>query len=134
MTSHMSMKTEAGLKAKIAELEEELREMRKDTTGIQPEFLLLVSRQQAALLTAILKRQIAPYSYLDYVAEEYGTYNRYEGEMHQSIRTRVAVWKLRRTLAKYGITINLRKGVGYYVDAANRAKLQKLQGKYHDQL
>jgi hypothetical protein len=131
--TQMSMKTEAGLKARIAELEEELQEMRQETTAIQPEFLLLASRQQAALLTAIVKRPLATYAYLDYVTEAHGLYNRYEGAMHQSLRTRVAVWKLRRALAKHNITIGLRRGVGYYMDDANKAKLQKLQRKYHDQ-
>jgi len=114
------------------ELEEELRQLRADIAPIEGGFAMLFSRQQSALLTAILKYPIAHYSYLDNVTEEYGKYNRYEGAMHQTLRTKVAVWKLRKRLAPFGITIELRRNVGYYLDAENRAKLLKLKEKYND--
>ena len=131
-------RTVTELMERIMELEEELRQLRADTAPMENGFAMLFSRQQAALLLAILKRPIANYSYLDTVTEEYGKYNRYEGAMHQTLRTKVAIWKLRKRLAPFGITIELRRSVGYYIDAENRAKLLELKGKttggYNDQL
>ena len=112
---------------RIEELEEELRQLRADITPMENGFALLFSRQQAALLTAILKRPIANYAYLDIVTEGYGKYNRYEGAMHQTLRTKVAIWKLRKRLGPMGINIGLRRGVGYFIDAENRAKLLEIK-------
>jgi biotin operon repressor len=38
----------------------------------------------------------------------------------------VAVWKLRRKLSFHGIEIHMKRGVGYYLDDANKAKIEKL--------
>lgn len=123
--------TVAELKARIAELEEELRQLRADIAPVENGFAMFFSRQQAALLTAILKRPIANYAYLDIVTEGHGKYNRYQGAMHQTLRTKVAIWKLRKRLGPMGINIGLRRGVGYYIDAENRTKLLMLS---HDKL
>jgi DNA-binding response OmpR family regulator len=92
----------------------------------------ILSRQQLALLLAINKRPMATYSYLDHVSEDHGKYNRYEGEMHQTLRTKVAVWKLRQRLKPYGIEIKTWRGVGYYLDDENKAKLKALMEKKDD--
>jgi DNA-binding response OmpR family regulator len=117
------------LRARVAELEEELRQLREDTVKVGWVMLGNLSKQQSALLMAISKLDIAPYRHLDHITEEHGKYNRYEGEMHQTLRTKVAVWKLRQKLKRYSIEIKTLRGVGYFMDDDNKAKLQALMEK-----
>lgn len=117
------------LRDRIATLEEELLQYREDVAQVDAVLFTILSRQQLALLLAINKRPMATYSYLDYVSEDHGKYNRYEGEMHQTLRTKVAVWKLRQRLKPYGIEIKTWRGVGYYLDDENKAKLKALMEK-----
>ena len=116
------------LRERIEMLEEEIRQFHEDSADIDSIFTGVLSRQQLALLMAINKRPLAPYSYLDHVTEDHGKYNRYEGAMHQTLRTKVAVWKLRKKLKPYGIEIKTWRGVGYYLDDDNKAKLKQLMG------
>ena len=116
------------LRERIETLEEEIRQFHEDSADIDSIFTGVLSRQQLALLMAINKRPLAPYSYLDHVTEDHGKYNRYEGAMHQTLRTKVAVWKLRKKLKPYGIEIKTWRGVGYYLDDDNKAKLKQLMG------
>ena len=116
------------LRERIETLEEEIRQFHEDAADIDSIFTGVLSRQQLALLMAINKRPLAPYSYLDHVTEDHGKYNRYEGAMHQTLRTKVAVWKLRKKLKPYGIEIKTWRGVGYYLDDDNKAKLKQLMG------
>jgi len=111
---------------RIAELEEELRQLRADLAQASAAFVGVLSPQQSALLMGIYGRPMASYAYLDHITEDHGKYNRYEGEMHQTLRTKVAVWKLRQRLKPYGIEIRTWRGVGYYLDAEDKAKLRDL--------
>ena len=120
------------LRDRIAVLEEEILQYREDMVQVDGVLFNILSRQQLALLLAINKRPMATYSYLDYVTEDHGKYNRYEGEMHQTLRTKVAVWKMRRKLKPYGIEIKTWRGVGYYLDDENKAKLKQLMEKKDD--
>ena len=117
------------LRDRIATLEEEVRQLREDTVEVDGRLATILSRQQLALLLAINKRPMATYSYLDHVSEDHGKYNRYEGEMHQTLRTKVAVWKLRQRLKPHGIEIKTWRGVGYYLDDENKVKLTALMEK-----
>ena len=117
------------LRDRIATLEEEIRQYREDTVHVDGTLAAILSRQQLALLLAINKRPLVTYAYLDHVSEDHGKYNRYEGEMHQTLRTKVAVWKLRQRLKPYGIEIKTWRGVGYYLDDENKAKLKQLMEK-----
>jgi len=120
------------LRDRIATLEEEIQQYREDMEQVDGVLFNVVSRQQLALLLAINKRPMATYSYLDHVSEDHGKYNRYEGEMHQTLRTKVAVWKLRKKLKPYGIEIKTWRGVGYYLDDENKAKLKQIMEKKDD--
>ena len=117
------------LRDRIAELEEEIRQLREDNQHISGTFVGILTRQHEALLMGIYKRDVAPFAYLDRITEDFGKYNRYEGEMHQTLRTKVAVWKLRQRLKPYGIEIKTWRGVGYYLDDENKAKLKALMEK-----
>lgn len=117
------------LRERIATLEEEVRQYREDMADVDSVLFNILSRQQLALLLAINKRPMVTYSYLDHVSEDHGKYNRYEGEMHQTLRTKVAVWKLRQRLKPYGIEIKTLRGIGYYMDDENKAKLKQLMEK-----
>jgi len=118
-----------GLRDRIAELEEELRQLREDTVKVDWLLLGNLSKQQSTLLVAISRLDIAPYDYLDHVSEDHGKYNRYEGQMHQTLRTKVAVWKLRQKLRPYGINIKTHRGMGYSMDDESKAKLRALMEK-----
>jgi len=120
------------LRDRIETLEEEIRQLHEDATATDGTFACVLSRQQLALLMAINKRPLATYAYLDHVTEDYGKYNRYEGEMHQTLRTKVAVWKLRQRLKPYGIEIKTWRGIGYYLDEENKAKLKTLMENNND--
>jgi hypothetical protein len=120
------------LKDRIKDLEEELRQFRADLVQDTLIFVGVLSEQQSALLMGIYSRSFASYRYLDYITETYGKYNRYEGEMPQRLRTKVAVWKLRKTLKPHGIEVHILRGVGYYLDNENRAKLKKLMENNND--
>jgi hypothetical protein len=117
------------LRDRIATLEEEIRQYREDMADVDSVLCNILSRQQLALLLAINKRPMASYVYLDHVSEDHGKYNRYEGEMHQTLRTKVAVWKMRKKLKPHGIEIKTWRGVGYYLDDENKSKLQQLMEK-----
>ena len=120
------------LRERIETLEEEIRQFHEDAAQIEGALAGVLTKQHAALLLAINKRPLATYSYLDHVTEDNGKYNRYEGEMHQTLRTKVAVWKMRRKLKPYGIEIKTWRGVGYYLDDENKAKLKQLMEKKDD--
>jgi len=120
------------LRDQIETLEEEIRQLHEDAIAVDGTFACVLSRQQLALLMAISKRPLTTYAYLDHVTEDHGKYNRYEGEMHQTLRTKVAVWKLRQRLKPYGIEIKTWRGIGYYLDDKNRAKLKQLMEKKDD--
>ena len=132
-SSQSTKKTEADtireLRDRIATLEEEILQYREDMEQVDGVLFNILSRQQLALLLAINKRPLVTYAYLDHVSEDHGKYNRYEGEMHQTLRTKVAVWKLRQRLKPYGIEIKVWRGVGYYLDDENKAKLKALMEK-----
>ena len=117
------------LRQQVADLQEELRQLRKDTVKADWFILGNLSKQQSALLFAISQRSVTTYEQLDYVTEDHGKYNRYEGEMYQTLRTKVAVWKLRRKLEPYGVKIKTLRGIGYYLDDENKAKLKQLMEK-----
>jgi hypothetical protein len=120
------------LRDRIAELEEELHQLREDTVKVDWVLLGNLSKQQSALLVAISRLDIAPYGYLDHVSEDHGKYNRYEGQMHQTLRTKVAVWKLRQKLRPYGIEVKTHRGMGYSMDDESKAKLRALMEKKND--
>jgi DNA-binding response OmpR family regulator len=112
--------------AEIDRLKEEIRQLREDLSEVDVGLYHFLSRQQAALLSGICKRDIATLAYLDNITEEHGKYDRYSGEMHQTLRTKVAVWKLRNKLKPHGIEIQVVRGVGYSIDGENRKKLIEL--------
>ena len=112
--------------AEIDRLKEEIRQLREELAQIDIGFLKFLSKQQAGLLTGICKRDVATFAYLDNITEEHGKYDRYGGEMHQTLRTKVAVWKMRNKLRPHGITINVVRGVGYAIDDDNKQKLTEL--------
>lgn len=112
--------------AEIDRLKEEIHQLREELAQVDNGFLKFLSRQQAGLLTGICRRNVATFAYLDNITEEHGKYNRYSGEMHQTLRTKVAVWKMRNKLRPHGIEINVVRGVGYSIDDENKQKLTEL--------
>ena len=123
----------ARLREEIETLKEENRQLREDIVKVDSRLLRFLSKQQAGLLTGMCKRDIAPYAFLDRITEEHGKRDRYEGDRHQNLRTKVAVCKLRHKLKPYGIEIGLMRGVGYFIDETNKEKLNELiKGKTNE--
>jgi biotin operon repressor len=117
------------LRERIAELEEEIRQLRTDMLPTDATFLSVLSKQELTILMGIYRREIADYVYLDRITEKLDRYNRYTDINHELLRSRVSVWKLRQKMREYGIEIKTWRGIGYYLDDENKAKLKKLMEK-----
>jgi hypothetical protein len=117
------------LRDRIAELEEEVRQLREDMVPTDATFLDFLSKNQMKLLLGIYSRPIADYAYLDRITEQGDRYSRYTDINHEALRNRVSVWKLRQKMREYGIEIKTWRGIGYYLDDENKAKLRQLMEK-----
>jgi len=120
------------LRERIAELEEEIRQLRTDMIPTDATFLGILSKQELTILMGIYSRPIADYAYLDRITEQGDRYNRYTDVNHEDLRVRVSVWKLRKKMRMRGIEIKTWRGIGYYLDAEGKAKLKKLMEKKDD--
>ena len=120
------------LRDRIAELEEEVRQLRADMVPTDATFLDFLSKNQMKLLLGIYSRPIADYAYLDRLTEQGDKYSRYTDINHEALRNRVSVWKLRQKMREYGIEIKTWRGIGYYLDDENKAKLKALMEKKND--
>jgi len=120
----------ASLKRYIGKLEEELRQLREDLVPVNNPFLHLFSYQHSALLLGIYSKRLATYAFLDAICSRSGQISRGEGEDYARRRVKVAIFKLKKKLREHGIEVCTRRGLGYYLDDENRAKLEKLmEGK-----
>jgi uncharacterized damage-inducible protein DinB len=117
------------LRNRIAELEEEIRQLREDMVQTNATFLHFLSKNQMKLLMGIYSRKVADYAYLDRITEQGDKYNRYTDINHEALRNRVSIWKLRQKMREHGIEIKTWRGIGYYLDDENKAKLKALMGK-----
>jgi DNA-binding response OmpR family regulator len=114
------------LQDRIAELEEEVRQLREDMVATDATFLHFLSKNQMKLLMGIYSRKVADYAYLDRLTEQSDRYSRYTDIDHEALRNRVSIWKLRQKMREYGIEIKTWRGIGYYLDDENKAKLKAL--------
>ena len=117
------------LKNRIAELEEEVRQLREDMAQTDATFLHFLSKNQVKLLMGIYSRKVADYAYLDRITEQGDKYSRYTDINHEALRNRVSIWKLRQKMREYGVEIKTWRGIGYYLDDENKAKLKQLMEK-----
>ena len=120
------------LRDRIAELEEEIRQLRTDMITTDATFLGILSKNQIKILLGIYSRPVADYAYLDRITEQGDRYNRYTDVNHEDLRVRVSVWKLRKKMRQHDIEIKTWRGIGYYLDAEGKAKLKQLMGKKDD--
>ena len=117
------------LRDRIEELEEEIRQLRADIAPTEDTFTGVLTRQQVALLKSIRNRKIASYQYIDQVLAGQGNFGRGDGQELEQLRSKVAIYNLRQRLKPYGIEIKTWRGVGYYLDDENKAKLKELMEK-----
>ena len=117
---------------RIAELEEEVRQLREDMVQTNLGFLHFLSKNQMKLLMGIYNRPVATYAYLDRITEDGDKYSRYTDINHEALRNRVSIWKLRKQMREHGIEIKTWRGIGYYLDDENKAKLKQLMEKKDD--
>jgi hypothetical protein len=113
---------------RISILEEELRQLREALAPADNPFLRILPRQHAALLLGIYSKRTATYAYLDAINSETGHLNRGEGDDYARRRVKVAVHKLKKKLREHGIEISTCRGLGYYLDDENKAKVEMLMG------
>ena len=117
------------LREEVARLQEEIRQINE--VMVEPNGALagILSRQQATLLSGVVSRQVATYAYIDQILANRGNFNRKEGEDLEKLRSKVAIFNLRKKLKPHGIEIKTWRGVGYYLDDENKAKLKALMEK-----
>jgi biotin operon repressor len=120
------------LRDRIEELEEEVRQLRAELVPVDGTFLGFLTKQETTLLMGIYRREIANYAYLDKITEDPDRYSRYTDINHELLRSRVSVWKLRKKMRERGIQIKTWRGIGYYLDEENKAKLKQLMEKKDD--
>ena len=120
------------LRDRIATLEEEVRQLREDMLPTNATFLGVLSKNQMKILLGIYSRPVADYAYLDRITEQGDKYSRYTDINHEALRNRVSIWKLRQKMREYGIEIKTWRGIGYYLDDENKAKLKQLMEKKDD--
>jgi len=126
----MSDATIRQLRERIDMLEEEMRQLRQDIVPVNNPFLRMFSYQHSALLLGIYSKNLSTYAFLDAICSNTGRINRGEGEDYARHRVKVALHKLKKKLRLHGIEVCTRRGLGYYLDDENRAKLEKLmEGK-----
>jgi hypothetical protein len=117
------------LRDRIAELEEEIRQIRDDMVSTNGAFLNFLTRNEVKIILGIYSRPVADYAYLDRITEHGDRYSRYTDINHEALRNRVSVWKLRQKMRKRGIEIKTWRGVGYYLDDVDKLKLKELMEK-----
>jgi cob(I)alamin adenosyltransferase len=120
------------LRERIDLLEEQIRQLREDLVPVNNPFLHTFSRQHAALLLGIYSKRLATYAYLDAICSKTGHINRGEGDDYARRRVKVAIFKLKKKLRALGVEISTRRGLGYYLDDENKAKVEKLMEKKDD--
>ena len=117
------------LKDRIAELEEEIRQLRADMIPTDATFLAFLTKNEMTLLMGMYRREVADYAYLDKITEDPDRYSRYTDINHEALRAKVSVWKLRKKMRLLGIEIKTWRGIGYYLDDEHKAKLKQLMEK-----
>jgi len=120
------------LRDRIEELEEEIRQLREDMVQTDATFMGILTRQEAMVLRGIYSRKIANYAYLDQLTTDTCKFGRHNNEVHSQLRCKVAIHKIRNKLKPYGIEITTWRGVGYYLNDENKAKLKQLMDKKDD--
>jgi len=118
-----------GLRERIEELEEEIRQLRADMVQTDPFLMGILTRQESIVMRGILSRKVASYVYLDQLTMESCRLGRYDTSIHAQLRCKVAIYKIRNKLKPYGIEIKTWRGIGYYLDDENKAKLKQLMEK-----
>ncbi|CAB5220116.1 hypothetical protein UFOVP231_61 [uncultured Caudovirales phage] len=121
------------LRERIEELEEQNRQLRDGVAPDETMFIAGLSRQQIALLRGIYSRKTATYQYLDVIMANDGHSARGCGSELEKLRSKVAIYNLRKKLAPHGIKISTWRGIGYYLNEANREKLKRLMEKKDDE-
>jgi len=122
----------ASLTRYIGKLEEELRQLREDLVPVDNPFVRLFSYQHSALLLGIYSKRLATYAFLDAICSRSGHISRGDGDDYARHRVKVAIFKLKKKLREHGIEVCTRRGLGYYLDDENKAKLKQLIGGKDD--
>jgi len=120
------------LREEVARLQEEIRQINEVIVEPNGALAGILSRQQAILLSGVVSRQVATYAYIDQILAHRGNFNRKESEDLEKLRSKVAIFNLRKRLKPYGIEIFTWRGMGYYMSDENKEKLLKLMEKNDD--
>jgi hypothetical protein len=120
------------LRERIDKLEEENRQLREGMAHTDTVFTGILTRQQVSLLYGIYSRKVSSYTFIDTMLARDGNLDRGDGRDLEKLRSKVSIYNLRKRLKPYGIEISTWRGIGYYLNDANREKLQKLMEKKDD--
>jgi DNA-binding response OmpR family regulator len=127
MTMHMN--EVPFLKARIEELEEEIRQLKQDLRGPDNVFVgqFTLTPQMSALLWTIYKSDgMVTNARLDLVTREYGQPSRWrDGDCDYSAVTKVRISNIRRKIERLGVSIINVHNVGYYMTYEDKQKLAK---------
>jgi len=116
------------LRERISYLEEELYQLKSDLRPIKNPFVgrLGLSAQLSCILYMLYNSGICSQAQLDRVTEANGHASRGSDEGLVMNRTKVAICKLRKRLAKHGVEIQTLWGFGYQLLPVDRDKLTAL--------
>jgi hypothetical protein len=123
----------AELRERVDELEEELRQLKESLAPPDNPFIgkLGLTKQLAAVLFCLYRTEMATTQHLDAVTARYGQVyaGRKGDDLAITIRTKVAVTKLRKKLEPFGVEFETVWGVGYSMSSKDKVKLKNLLGK-----
>jgi hypothetical protein len=124
------MKEIAELRERVDELEEELRQLKDSLAPPDNPFIgkFGLTKQLAAVLFCLYRTEIATTEHLDAVTARYGQVyaGRKGDDWAITVRTKVAVTKLRKKLKPYGVEFETVWGVGYSMGPEDKVKLAKM--------
>jgi len=124
------MKEIAELRERVDELEEELRQLKEQLAPPDNPFIgkFGLTKQLAAVLFCLYRTEVATSEHLDAVTARYGQLyrGRKTDDWAVTVRTKVAITKLRKRLKPYGVEFNTVWGIGYAMPQESKTKLAKL--------
>ena len=118
---------------RIDELEEQVRQLKEIINPKVNPFtgIFNLSPQLSAILYALYRNEFATMDYLDVVTLGHArSGGRRTDEFAVSLRTKVAICKIRARLRRHGIRIHNIWGVGYKINPADKRRIIKLKGRY----
>lgn len=116
------------LRARVDELEEELRQIKATLLPVDNPFYgkFELPPQLAAILWTLYRHDLCNYARLDAVTKEHGREYRGDSNGDINLRTKVAMSKLRKKMRPHDIHFATVWAVGYRMEPKSREKLKQM--------